>query len=286
MTNDLPLVWIVVLNWEDWPATLGLLDTLRSLAYPHRRIVLVDNGSTDVPRAELKTMHPEVALLETEKNLGFSGGVNVGIRHALANGADFIWLLNNDTKPSPAALTELVQAAIAENKAGVVGSAIYDIDRPDHLQSWGGGVGRQWLGYCRHASGPKDPPEYITGASMLLRKEAIEDSGLFDEGFFFYWEDIDLCARIRAKGWTCIVAPDSSLEHRLAGTAGKCEHSRSRWLASGFVRYLRLHHRLPLAPAISGLAIQLGLRILRLRWTAARGLIQGWFEGWRKPLRR
>ena len=285
MTNDLPLVWIVVLNWEDWPATFALLDTLRSLTYPKYRVLVVDNGSVNVPRSELEKIYPQVALLATGQNMGFAGGVNVGIRHALANETDFVWLLNNDTKPAATALTELVQAALAQKKAGVVGSAIYDIGNQDRLQSWGGGVTRLWLGYCRHASGPDDPPEYITGASMLLRREALHDTGLFDDRFFFYWEDVDLCVRMRTKGWQCIVAPNSALLHQHAGTAGKHECSRSRWLSAGFVRYLRLHHQLPVLPAISGLTFQLASRLCRMRLTAAYGIMQGWFEGWRKPRR-
>ncbi|TFH13202.1 MAG: glycosyltransferase family 2 protein [Lentisphaerales bacterium] len=284
MTNDLPLVWIVVLNWEDWATTFAALDAARHLAYSNRRVLLVDNGSKHVPHAELDKAYPEVALLTTKRNLGFAGGVNVGIRHALANKADFVWLLNNDTKPEPTALTELVQTAIAQDRAGVVGSAIYDIDSPDRLQSWGGGVARPWLGYCRHASGQNDPPEYITGASMLLRKEALQETGLFDEDFFFYWEDVDLCTRMRARGWQCVVASGSRVLHQLASTAGKTEYNRLRWLMSGCVRYLRLHHSLPLVPGLAGLLFQLTSRLCRMQLRATSGILRGWFEGWRRPI--
>jgi len=98
--NAPPQVCCVVLNWNGWADTLECLSALKECRYPSLTIIVVDNGSTDDSAARIKSAHPDILVLESGSNLGFSGGNNIGIRHALATGANYVWLLNNDTKPA------------------------------------------------------------------------------------------------------------------------------------------------------------------------------------------
>src|ERR1700722_11537010 len=106
--NSNPRVTCVVLNWNGWKDTVACLDALKKCTYPELTVLAVDNGSSDDSVDRIRAAHPSITLLETGANLGFAGGNNVGVRHALAQGADYLWLLNNDTEPAPDALSALV----------------------------------------------------------------------------------------------------------------------------------------------------------------------------------
>jgi GT2 family glycosyltransferase len=114
------------------------LSSLEFLDYPDYKVIVVDNGSTDNSVAEIRKAHPQITLLETGRNLGFAGGNNVGIRYALEQGADYVWLLNNDTKADPHALTAMVEVAESDPRIGAVGSVLYYMDEPERVQAWGG----------------------------------------------------------------------------------------------------------------------------------------------------
>lgn len=109
-----PLVYIVILNWNGWQDTLACVTSCCALTWPEYRLLVVDNGSTDGSEAILRDRLATGEVLQSGGNLGFAGGNNVGIRHALAAGAEYVWLLNNDTEVAPDALSELV-AALQEN---------------------------------------------------------------------------------------------------------------------------------------------------------------------------
>ncbi|HDL01181.1 MAG TPA: glycosyltransferase family 2 protein, partial [candidate division Zixibacteria bacterium] len=134
-----PLVYIVLLNWNGWKDTAQCLDSLKELAYHNYCILIVDNGSTDKSVSRLKSAYPDINLIETGSNLGFSGGCNVGIRHALDSNADYVWLLNNDTKVDRHSLSRLIAAGESDSKIGAVGSVIYHMNQIDEVQVWGGG---------------------------------------------------------------------------------------------------------------------------------------------------
>src|SRR5579863_8615618 len=106
-----PKVSVIVLNWNGGNDTVGCLSSLQRLNYENCSVIVIDNGSTDDSPALIREAFPDVELLETGQNLGFAGGCNVGIRRALAQRADFIWLLNNDTTVHPDALNAMVEKA-------------------------------------------------------------------------------------------------------------------------------------------------------------------------------
>src|SRR6266568_5938037 len=118
------LSYIIILNWHGWQCTIECVESCKKLSYLNFRILVVDNGSTDGSEAILRERFPDVELLQTGANLGFAGGNNVGIRYALEQGAEYVWLLNNDTTVDADALSALVRMAEGDTKIGMAGSKI------------------------------------------------------------------------------------------------------------------------------------------------------------------
>jgi alpha-1,3-rhamnosyl/mannosyltransferase len=143
---DQAAVYIILLNWNSAADTLRCLRALTLLRGVPARVVVVDNGSGPADLARLRSGIAHwglaVELVETGENLGFGGGCNVGIRLALGRGAEFVWLLNNDAVPHPDALQAMLRVMERDQKVAAVGSVIYDLERPERVQTWGGG--RVW----------------------------------------------------------------------------------------------------------------------------------------------
>jgi hypothetical protein len=132
-----PRVCAVVLNWNGLADTLECLKALRSQQYDDAQVMVVDNGSRSSEADEIEGSGLATAVVRNRENLSFAGGSNVGIRSALEHGADYIWLLNNDTRVDPDRLTTLVRTGEAEGRVGLLSPVIYD-----HASTAGGQVHR------------------------------------------------------------------------------------------------------------------------------------------------
>ena len=235
-------VSVVIVNWNGWKDTLVCLASLAKVKKKNVRLsaVVVDNGSTNDSVAILSREFPGVTILETGKNLGFTGGNNFGIRYALDHGADFVWLLNNDTFVDPNVLSMI--PAFDDPAVGICGSKIYfapgrefhrdrykENDRGNVLWYAGGIV--DWANmYASHRgvdevdrgqydTGGETP--FITGCSMVIRREVIDRIGLLDDRYYLYLEDLDYCLRARAAGFRLLYAPSSVLWHVNAGSSAR-----------------------------------------------------------------
>ena len=265
-------VLIIVLNWNGWRDTVKCLTSLKKLSYPNVRIVVVDNRSTDDSVSQILQAFPDVAIIEAEKNLGFAGGCNLALRKALQDGAEYVWLLNNDTTVDPGALVAMVEMADADPKIGAVGSAIYSTEEPERLLAWGGGYINFWLGRSRHflTSVPNNEIQFLTGASLLLRRCALASVGLLDEGFFMYWEDGDYCFRLRRAGWTLAVAGDSMVWHKEQGTVGKKSTLMDSHFNRSATRFFARHAPIPFISIWVGIGLRIVKRIFIGDWERAR----------------
>ena len=268
----LPSVYIIVLNWNNCRDTLICLNSLEKLNYPNYRLLVVDNGSDDDSVVCIRGAYPNLELIETGRNLGFAGGNNVGIRYALERGADYVWLLNNDTKVDPRALTAMVEAAESDSRIGAVGSVLYYMDEPERMQAWGGGWVSLLSGVTGHYKGPVDHGklDYITGASLLIRASTLREVGYLDERYFMYWEDVDLCFRIRRQGWKLAVADQSFVFHREGATKGKGLNSkRIGWMYEGAAIFLSKYAPTPLISLAIGMGGRFVKSLLRGDWLNA-----------------
>lgn len=270
-------VFTVVLNWNGWRETAACLSSLAQMRYGNNQVIVVDNGSDNDSACRLKSGFPSLQLIETGQNLGFAAGCNVGIQLALEQRADFVWLLNNDTIVDPDALQCLLDKARADRRIAAVGSAIYSMEEPHRLQAWGGGHVNFWLGRSRHflVPMPDDEVDFITGASMLVSREALESVGLLDEQFFMYWEDADFCFRLRQSKWKLAVAGDSKVWHKGSASVGKNSVSLDRYFNTSAAHFFRRHATVPFVPLWMGGGLRLAKRALNGDWQRIRAVWAG-----------
>jgi len=221
----LPKIGIVILNWNGWRDTLDCLALVRQLDYPASRseIVLVDNGSHDESVARLR-QQSGVTLLELPSNVGFAAANNVGIRRVLADGCDYVLLLNNDTIVPPDLLTSLLDVFYADRTAGVISPKIRYYDEPDRLWYAGGRLLQprlilQMRGRGEVDTGQYDQPlvvDYAVGCCMLIRRAVFGQIGHLDECFFFYYEDVDFSCRATKAGFSVWYQPASVILHKVS----------------------------------------------------------------------
>lgn len=236
----------IVLSWNRRDDTLACVAALKSLqvnAACHE-VLVVDNGSTDDTVAAVRSRHPDVDVLELESNLGYAAGMNGGVRRALADGADWTMLVNNDTRARPDLLCHLL-AASHDPAVGMATPTIYYLDEPDRV--WpSAGRRRRWTlaAFDTTASPPVLEPydvDWATGCCLLVRRELWEEIGLFDERYGFYYEDHDLCLRARSAGWRIVHVPRASILHRVAASTGEGGPRQAYLLARGSVAYYARH---------------------------------------------
>ena len=207
----------IVLNWNGGEDTLAALASLADLP-----VVCVDNGSTDGSPETIAAQFPHVDLIRTGVNLGFAGGNNVGIRRALACGADWVLLLNNDATAEPGLAAALESAAAVRPDAGLLACTILEAD--GRTVQYAGASFRARLGYSGRldataAAGLRDV-DRADGAALAVSRAAIERVGLLDESLFLYVEDLDWSLRIRDAGFTVVVVPDARVRHSGSAASG------------------------------------------------------------------
>ena len=224
--SDSPLVAIIIVNWNRRADTLACLQSLEQLSYPRARTIVVDNGSRDGSAAAVRSAHPQVEVIEAGDNLGSVGGFNLGWRHAAAAGAEYAWLLNNDTQVAPDTLTHLVVAAAAP-RIGIVGPTVYAFDPPNLIVSAGCVI--DWArGRCRNltsddapaagasAGAPSRRVDYVSGCALLAKRAVFENVGLLDTRFFVYYEETEWCVRAARAGYETHYVPQARVWHRTA----------------------------------------------------------------------
>ena len=118
-------VAIIILNWNGKKDTLECLESVRKIDYQNFEVIVVDNGSSDDSLKAIQSKYPEICILETGENLGYAGGNNFGMRHALQNGADYILILNNDIIVDSQLINSFIDASALIPKGGIFGAKIY-----------------------------------------------------------------------------------------------------------------------------------------------------------------
>ena len=221
---DLPLASIVIPNWNGIHHLPVCLEALRAQTYSHLEVLLVDNGSTDGSQSLVEAQYPEVRLLALDRNLGLTGGNNVGFRAARG---DILVSLNNDTEADPRFVEALVAALVEHPQAGMAASKMLLFDRRDVLHSAGDGYGLDGIpfnrGVWQQDEGQFDKAGWIfggCGGAVAYRRAMLDEVGLFDESFFMYCEDVDLNWRSQLAGWKCWYTPLAIVYHKLSATGG------------------------------------------------------------------
>ena len=218
-----PKVSVITVNWNNLKDTAECLESLRKVTYPNFEAVVVDNGSDGDDAAQLRQRFGDFArLIVNDRNSGFAGGCNLGIKEALARGADYVALLNNDTVVAPDFLEAVVRVAQADKKAGVLGGKIYCHELPDLIWFAGGVINYRTGRTPIRGSGEADNGKYdeivgvdwISGCFMFISGDVLRSVGLLDDRFFFGWEDADFCVRAARKGYKVLFVPGSKIWHK------------------------------------------------------------------------
>jgi hypothetical protein len=251
--HPVPLVWILLVNWNGRLDTLACLASLRKIEYQPRHILVIDNASTDGSVEAIRQQFPEVEVLANPRNERFARANNQGMQMALQAGAELVLLLNNDTEVAPDFLDHLVQAIHSRNDVGMVAPQIYYHHDPNLIWFAGGKVnlwtGRVWHRGLRQIDAAEkfndlEAVDYLTGCAILAKRACIEKIGMLDESYFMYAEDADWCWRARLAGFVCLFQPAAKIWHKVSASAGgasKVYHKvRGNFLF--FKRYAQWYH--------------------------------------------
>jgi GT2 family glycosyltransferase len=220
-----PTVSIIVLNYNGREDTLACLRSLEHVMYPNVNVIVVDNASSDGSADAIREAHPQMKLIETGANLGFTGGNNVGIHYALDHGADYIMLLNNDTIVAPDMLNLMVEVMESDPQIGVTGPMIYYYSAPETIWSAGGQI--DWKRGTTSMIGVNEEDksqygltprsvDFVTGCALLVRREVWEKVGLLDDQFFMYYEETEWCVRASRAGYKIYHVPQAMLWHKIS----------------------------------------------------------------------
>lgn len=211
MTEMSKLIYIILKNHDKLEFTIPCIESLKKTSYKNKKILIIDDNSKHVPILECKKLGVE--LIHLKKYSDFCKCFNIGIKHALKNGADYIFIVNNDTRNFSVNYFETAIKAFDNPKVGMVGTKCLNYDGT--LQ-WG-----------REPHIIFNIPMNVPTCGYILRSDMLDDIGGFDLSLYRYWEDIDLIMRLRAAGWQTIFVPSVSFEHYGSGTSGKMYHIKN-----------------------------------------------------------
>ena len=257
MSQGAPALSIVVVSWNTRELLLDALGTVLPLPVSGE-VLVVDNASEDGSAEAVEGRFPSVRLLRNETNLGFAGGVNVGLRAALGR---YVLLLNSDTRVLSDALAQLLAYAEAHPRAGIIGPRVLNEDGtlqesrfrfPSLLNLL---LAASYL-YQLFPSSPRwnrerlaglDPDQpaavdAVSGCCFLMRKDLLEKIGLLDEAFFMYAEETDLCWRARRAGYEVHYAPVGEIVHLGGGSSRLARRRNFLEFRRSILRFFAKHH--------------------------------------------
>jgi GT2 family glycosyltransferase len=226
--KNLPKVSIVTLTWNTTEITLDFLKSLNEhCTYPNLEVIIVDNGSRENPTSVFKAVYPSAIVLVNEKNLGFTGGNNVGIK---ASTGDYLFIVNNDTEFTPGLLEGLLKIFETYPDAGIVSPKFHYYYHKGTIEYAGYNevnvfTGRNAMVGCREQDNGQyneiKVTNYAHGGGMMVPRKIIEEVGGLPDEFFIYYEEFDWCEQIKRKGYKVYYQPASLIYHKESMTTGK-----------------------------------------------------------------
>jgi GT2 family glycosyltransferase len=240
-----PSVSVIILNWNGRAFLPDCLAALQVQEYPHFQVTLVDNASTDDSVHFVQTYFPQITIRVNERNVGFAAGNNVALRDETA---DFAVLLNPDVIVTADWLRQLIAPFLADKTIGVAGCKLrypggtllnHVGGRITHPQAMPRHIGGKETDVGQHDS--LRDVEYVIGAALAVRREILPQTGLFDEGYFLYFEDADFCFTVRKAGFRVVVVPQAVATHVESAVAEKGSFSYLERFHSGRWRFLLKH---------------------------------------------
>lgn len=249
----LPKVVAVIISNSRQADTLACLASLKQSTYPNLSVLVLDNQSKDGTVPAIRAEFPEVIVIELSENKGYAGNNNLGLKMALDQQADWVFVLNDDTTLAPDCIDQLVKIGLSNAHIGLVGPLIYHANEVSVIQSAGGTIDRHWVAQHRgrnqtdtgQFSDPA-PVDWLSGCALLMRRQVVEALTGFDERFFMYCEEVDWCLRATQQGWLQQLAPQAKLWHKGALRNYQPAPSVTYYMTRNQLLLLRKHHA-PLA---------------------------------------
>jgi GT2 family glycosyltransferase len=241
--RNCPLVVAVVLTWNDVEMTARCVESVKANSFPRIEVVVVDNGSSPPCWPNLKQRFPTIEFVLLAQNAGFTGGCNRGIERALALGADYVFLLNNDTIVHEHAIQNLVDIMESQPDVGIASALLLHPGKEKFIFFDWGRIVRDIANIER--PGMTEPlsdrhrrifeADYVPACAVLFSPIALRKVGLFDESLFTNWEDYDLCCRFSDAGWRIVTVGTAEVVHALSQTTGRI---------SPYITYFSVRNRL------------------------------------------
>jgi len=239
---------VVVVNWNNKTDTLRCVaSVMQSDCSP--LILVVDNGSTDGSAQAIQQAYPDLPILRNADNLGFTGGYNIGIRHLMSRGVDHVLLINNDAIVEPYTLSALSRAAISNPQAGFLGAKVCALEEPHTVLSAGGVLCDGWKPVHRGMGavdmGQLDAlaeVDFLSGCALLVSRRAIEATGMLDEKFFAYYEDVEWCYRGKKAGFKVLFVPEARVLHPDTRQRDEDSPRVTYYLARNSLLFAQKHH--------------------------------------------
>jgi hypothetical protein len=244
---------IVIINWNSFELTRDTLTSLLRTNYKNYDCIVVDNGSDDDSANQLQKQFLNIILLKVGENKGFTGGNNIGMQYALEKGYEYIMMLNNDVEVAPDFLDPLIEKLQSNENIGAVQPLIY-FHHDKNLIWNAGSTYNALLGICAtpnynqrdetHAQIKiQKKVDWITGCAFMIRSSVLQKIGLLKEGFFIYYEDVDLSFRIKNAGYQLAYTPSSVIYH-IAGMSHKSNSKGKEGFVSPKVHFLNARNRI------------------------------------------
>jgi hypothetical protein len=245
-----PRVAVVVLNYNGLADTLKCLASLRQALPPPDVVVLVDNASEIDPGPQAVIAYPGLEYIRTPENLGYAGGNNRGIERALALGADYVLIVNNDTIVDPGIIPALLRAFALDPALGIVGPVVNFMDEPSAVMTDGVAfnTGPGTVFFKRivvpvdTANPPLVPVDIVNGCCMMVTAALVRAVGMFDEEFFIVHEESDLCLRARRAGFGCAVLGQTLVWHKGSSSFDRSGRQLQRYFDARNLWHLLRRH--------------------------------------------
>jgi len=275
--SSAPRIITVVLNTNRRDDTLACLGSLAQSTYPNLGVMVLDNTSTDGSVEAIQTNFPIVQIVRLAENLGYAGNNNVGIKLALGQGADWVFVLNEDTLVAPDCLTRLMETAQSNPAIGVIGPMVYTFDEGAIISSAGGVI--DWLRADGVNVGMGDvdggqyaarPVDFINGCGLLVSRPALEKAGLLDTTFFIYYEETDWCARIKKTAFDIWFEPRAQMRHKAPIQHSNFGPSTLYYMTRNRLRFFARHAPLRYKAISLGRALSGAVRGIRNHYRSGR----------------
>jgi GT2 family glycosyltransferase len=241
-----PKVYTIVLNYNNFSDTVETLRSIQELDYDNNHLLLVENSTKKEIPVRIHRLFPTLEIIENERNLGYAGGNNAGIRAALLRGAEYLFVINNDLILQPDVLEKLVFAMQSDRTAAACQPLVTYYDDKDKI--WSAGT-RLFLGYPRlhhkgkrkRGYGTKNSPFGLVGCAILFRVQSLQEIGLFDESLFLLQEETDWCMRAVKMGFSLLVVCDSVVHHKVSVTLGQFSKEYLYYIARNWLLVGKRH---------------------------------------------